>query len=135
RGNHRDGLHGLHHRRQGASARPLQRAGDAGHHLGRKDHGRDDRMTTLPSREITAEEIEYLAVGAWVLGTGGGGSPYMALLNLRRLYAEGKRVRLMSPLDLPDEAHVAVCSNMGAPLVGQERLVDSRTAAKAVELQ
>lgn len=92
-------------------------------------------MTTLPSREITAEEIEYLAVGAWVLGTGGGGSPYMALLNLRRLYAEGKRVRLMSPMDLPDDAHVAVCSNMGAPLVGQERLVDSRTAAKAVELQ
>ena len=26
-------------------------------------------------REITLDEIEALAVGAWVLGTGGGGSP------------------------------------------------------------
>lgn len=92
-------------------------------------------MTDLPSRELSAEEVEYLAVGAWVLGTGGGGSPYLALLNMRRLYEEGKRVRLMSPLDLPDDAHVAVVSNMGAPLVGQERLADSRSAARAVELQ
>lgn len=89
----------------------------------------------LPSRELSLEEIEHLAVGAWVLGTGGGGSPYLALLNMRRLYSEGHRVRLMSPLDLPDGAHVAVVSNMGAPLVGQERLADSRNAAKAVELQ
>ncbi|PZQ47610.1 MAG: DUF917 domain-containing protein [Rhodovulum sulfidophilum] len=89
----------------------------------------------LPARPLSAEEIEYLAVGAWVLGTGGGGSPYLALLNLRRLYAAGHRVRLMSPLDLPDDAMVAVVSNMGAPLVGQERLADSAVAARAVELQ
>ncbi|MEF2070321.1 DUF917 domain-containing protein [Consotaella aegiceratis] len=92
-------------------------------------------MSGLPSRELSAEEIEYLAVGAWVLGTGGGGSPYLALLNMRRLYADGIRVRLMSPMDLPDDAHVAVVSNMGAPLVGQERLADSRNAARAVRVQ
>lgn len=85
-------------------------------------------------REITAEEIECLAVGAWVLGTGGGGSPYLGLLNMRRLYAEGKRVRLMSPLDLADDDPVAVVSNQGAPLVGQERLTDSRNIARAVVL-
>ena len=37
--------------------------------------------------EITLEDIESLAVGAWILGTGGGGSPYLGLLNMRRLYA------------------------------------------------
>ena len=89
----------------------------------------------LPSREVSAEEIEHLAVGAWILGTGGGGSPYLGLLNMRRLYAEGVRVRLMSPEDLPGDANVAVVSNMGAPLVGQERLADSRNAAAAVRLQ
>lgn len=89
----------------------------------------------LPSRELSAEEIEHLAVGAWVLGTGGGGSPYLALLNMRRLYEEGRRVRLMSPMDLPDDARVAVVSNMGAPLVSQERLSDSRAAAHAVQVQ
>jgi uncharacterized protein len=84
---------------------------------------------------IGLDDIEALAVGAWILGTGGGGSPYLGLLNLRRLYAEGYRVQLMSPLDLADDDWVAVVSNMGAPLVGQERLADSRSIARAVHMQ
>lgn len=85
-------------------------------------------------RELELDEIEALAVGAWVLGTGGGGSPYLGLLNMRRLYAEGHRVSLMPPEDLADDDLVAVVSNMGAPLVGQERLTDSRNIARAVTL-
>jgi uncharacterized protein len=87
------------------------------------------------TKSITSDDIEALAVGAWILGTGGGGSPYLGLLNMRRLYAEGHRVALMSPLDLADDDRVAVVSNMGAPLVGQERLADSRNIARAVEMQ
>jgi DUF917 family protein len=86
-------------------------------------------------REFALDDVEALAVGDWILGTGGGGSPYLGLLNMRRLYAEGHRVSLMSPLDLADEDWVAVVSNMGAPLVGQERLADSRNIARAVEIQ
>src|SRR5256885_15632884 len=41
----------------------------------------------------------------------------------------------MSPLDVDDEDRVAVVSNMGAPLVGQERLADSRNIARAVAMQ
>jgi uncharacterized protein len=88
-------------------------------------------MTT----EITLDDIESLAVGAWILGTGGGGSPYLGLLNMRRLYADGHRVALISPFDLDADDWVAVVSNMGAPLVGQERLADSRNIARAVEIQ
>jgi uncharacterized protein len=84
---------------------------------------------------LTDDNIESLAVGAWILGTGGGGSPYLGLLNMRRLYAEGHRVALISPFDLADEDWVAIVSNMGAPLVGQERLADSRNIARAVQLQ
>jgi len=86
------------------------------------------------SRELTLDDIEALAVGAWILGTGGGGSSYLGLLNMRRLYAEGHRVSLMPPEELADDDWVAVVSNMGAPLVGQERLTDSRTIARAVRL-
>ena len=85
-------------------------------------------------RDLTADDIESLAVGAWILGTGGGGSPYLGLLNMRQLYAEGKRVKLMSPEALADDDAVAVVSNQGAPLVGQERLTDSRNIARAVAL-
>lgn len=86
------------------------------------------------TRELTLDDIEALAVGAWILGTGGGGSSYLGLLNMRRLYAEGHRVSLMPPEALADDDWVAVVSNMGAPLVGQERLTDSRTIARAVRL-
>src|SRR5256886_14904646 len=85
-------------------------------------------------RPVSAEEIESLAIGAWILGTGGGGSPYLALLNMRALYREGARVALMDPMELADDDLVAVVSNMGAPLVGQERLTDPRTIARAVTM-
>ena len=75
-------------------------------------------------RPITAEEIESLAIGAWILGTGGGGSPYLALLNMRQLYRQGVVCQLMDASELADDDLVAVVSNMGAPLVGQERLTD-----------
>jgi uncharacterized protein len=87
-----------------------------------------------PLRPVSAEEIESLAIGAWILGTGGGGSPYLALLNMRALCRQGAVVSLMDPLDLADDDLVAVVSNMGAPLVGQERLTDPRTIARAVTM-
>src|SRR3977135_2504859 len=85
-------------------------------------------------RDITADDIESLAVGAWILGTGGGGNPYRPWLNMRALYREGYRVQLMDASDLADGDWVGVVANMGAPLVGQERLTDSRTLARAVGL-
>ena len=88
----------------------------------------------MPLRDITLDDIESLAVGAWVLGTGGGGSPYLGLLNMRALYKEGHRVQLMPSDELADDDWIAAVSNMGAPLVGQERLTDSRTIARAVAL-
>ena len=83
-------------------------------------------------RDITLDDIESLAVGAWVLGTGGGGNPYLPLLNMRALYREGYRCQLMSHEDLDDDDWVGTVANMGAPLVGQERLTDSLTLARAV---
>src|SRR3984893_5547523 len=83
-------------------------------------------------RQLSSEDIEALAVGAWILGTGGGGSPYHALLNLRRLYTDRSRVDLIDVDELHDDDAVAVVSVMGAPLVILERTVDSRLIARAV---
>lgn len=88
----------------------------------------------MTQREFSPDELEPLAVGAWILGTGGGGSPYCSYLNLRRLYQQGRRVSLIDPLDLADDDFVAVVSNQGAPLVGQERLADAAFAAKPVRM-
>ena len=88
----------------------------------------------MPPRLVPAGEIEALATGAWILGTGGGGSPYYGLLNLRRLYRDGAGVTLVDAADLADDDLVAVVSQMGAPLVGQERLTDPATIARAVSM-
>jgi DUF917 family protein len=90
-------------------------------------------LMTFP-RPVAADEIEALAVGAWILGTGGGGSPYCGLLNMRALYREGGVVSLLDPADLADDDHVAVVSTMGAPLVGQERLADPAPLERAVRM-
>lgn len=83
-----------------------------------------------PPRELSMDDVEALALGAWILGTGGGGSPYHKLLNVRELYKAGKRATLIDPMSLADDATVAILSNMGAPLVGQERLADAEFATK-----
>jgi DUF917 family protein len=51
---------------------------------------------------------------------------------MRALYSEGYRCQLMSHEDLADDDMVGTVANMGAPLVGQERLTDSLTLARAV---
>jgi uncharacterized protein len=87
----------------------------------------------VPSlRPLSLAEIESLAIGAWILGTGGGGSPYYGLLNMRTLYAGGAQVHVIDAADLDDDDLVAVVSQMGAPLVGQERLTDPASITGAV---
>jgi len=88
----------------------------------------------MAPREVELDDISSLAIGAWILGAGGGGNPYHSFLNLRELYREGKRVELMAPMELEDDDWVAVVSSMGAPLVGEERLQDPQVAAKPVQM-
>ncbi|MFC6643359.1 MULTISPECIES: DUF917 domain-containing protein [Sulfitobacter] len=92
------------------------------------------RAPSQTSRILSADDIEALAVGAWILGTGGGGDPYHKLLNMRILYEAGREVTLIDPMTLNDDAVIAVVSNMGAPLVGQERLADPEFALKPVRM-
>lgn len=86
------------------------------------------------TRPLALADIEALAIGAWILGTGGGGTTYHGFLTMRRLYAEGKSVSLLSADDFDDDALIAPVSIVGAPLVMQERLTDSRIIARAVTL-
>jgi DUF917 family protein len=53
---------------------------------------------------------------------------------MRALYREGHRVQLIDAADLGDDDWVGTVANMGAPLVGRERLTDSLTLARAVSV-
>ncbi|MCS7050549.1 MAG: DUF917 domain-containing protein [Thermomicrobium sp.] len=72
--------------------------------------------------ELETETVEALAIGAGILGTGGGGNPYYGKLFVRRLLREGRRVRIVSPSEVPDHALVVSVGGMGAPTIGIERI-------------
>src|SRR5579864_3949132 len=63
-------------------------------------------MANAPLR-MTIEHLESFAIGAWIMGTGGGGDPYFSLLEARQHWAEGKSVDLIDPMSLGDDDLIA----------------------------
>jgi DUF917 family protein len=73
-------------------------------------------------REIHAEDMHAVALGAAVLGTGGGGDPYIGkLMAMQAIRAHGP-VRLIDVDELPDDALIVPAAMMGAPTVMVEKL-------------
>ncbi len=83
--------------------------------------------------KIKLEDIEDLALGAAVLGTGGGGDPYIGKLMAKRALEKKGFVELVDPEDVEDEAFIVAAAFMGAPLTLIEKLPGGREAVKALE--
>ena len=47
--------------------------------------------------ELSPYDIEAIAIGAGILGTGGGGSPYVGKLRCLKALDEGKKIRVVTP--------------------------------------
>jgi DUF917 family protein len=71
---------------------------------------------------ITAESIPYLARGAAVLGTGGGGDPYIGALLATQALREHGDVAVVTLDEVPADAVVLTVAMMGAPTVMVEKL-------------
>ena len=71
---------------------------------------------------LTADAIGDLARGAAVLGTGGGGDPYIGSLLARQALAEHGPVTVVGLDEVPDDALVLTVAMMGAPTVMVEKL-------------
>ncbi|QIK62066.1 DUF917 domain-containing protein [Leucobacter viscericola] len=74
------------------------------------------------SRIISVEDIDDLARGSAVLGTGGGGDPYIGGLLAKEALRRYGNVTVVSLDELPDDAVVACVSMLGAPTVMVEKL-------------
>jgi DUF917 family protein len=70
---------------------------------------------------VDVDALESIAIGAGILGTGGGGNPYIGKLRARRLLEQGLRVVVVDPTEVADDAFVASVGGMGAPTVGIEK--------------
>jgi len=87
-------------------------------------------------REITADQLDDIAMGAAVLGTGGGGDPYVGTLMSKQALKANGPVQLIDPAELDDDALVIPSAMMGAPTVMLEKLprgTEIVTAFRALE--
>lgn len=82
-------------------------------------------------RRIYPENLEDIALGAAVLGTGGGGDPYIGKLMAMHAIREFGPVTLISPEEIDDDCLVAHSAMMGAPTVMIEKLPNGREIVNA----
>lgn len=74
-------------------------------------------------RKIGIPEIEDIALGAALLGAGGGGDPYVGKLVAIGAVQECGPVTLLDPSEVPDDALVVPIAMMGAPTVLCEKAI------------
>src|SRR3954466_6321095 len=72
--------------------------------------------------EIDADVLESVSLGAGILGTGGGGNPYVAKIWPRGELERGARFQILDPAEVPDDAWVVGSGGIGAPTVSVEKL-------------
>ncbi|MCO1655118.1 DUF917 domain-containing protein [Pseudonocardia sp. S2-4] len=89
-------------------------------------------MTGAGLTEVTVDDLVDLARGAAVLGTGGGGDPYVGRLLAEAALREHGPVRLVAPDDLPTDACVVPVAMMGAPTVMVEKTPSTELVGHAV---
>ncbi len=85
-------------------------------------------------RQVGLEDIRPIAIGAGILGTGGGGNPYLGGLHLASVIRERGPQPLLDPMQLDDEALVCVAGNIGAPTVSIEKLPEGTEMLRALRM-
>jgi uncharacterized protein len=84
-------------------------------------------------RRVAEAELDDLAVGAAILGTGGGGNPYIGTLLAKQAIRKHGPVELVSVDEVDDDALVVPSAMMGAPTVMVEKLPRGDEIIRAFE--
>jgi DUF917 family protein len=87
-------------------------------------------------RQISVDALDDIARGAAVLGTGGGGDPYIGKLMAQGALRRCGDVDLLDPMELADDDIVVPSAMMGAPTVMVEKIPRGEeiiTAFKALQ--
>ena len=75
------------------------------------------------SWELRPEQLADLARGAAILGTGGGGDPFIGRLLVEQAMREhGRPITVLDPAEVDDDALVVPTAQMGAPTVMVEKI-------------
>ena len=84
---------------------------------------------------LTEEHLESISIGAGILGTGGGGNPYIGRLRARELIRKHGPVTILNVAELPADSQIICVGGIGAPTVGIEKVRDLQSfgALRAIE--
>lgn len=72
--------------------------------------------------DVTAEILDALEIGAGILGTGGGGNPYLGKIEALQQLKADRIIQVVSLDEIGDDAFVTTVGGMGSPTVGIERV-------------
>ncbi len=84
-------------------------------------------------RLVGEEQLDDIAVGAAILGAGGGGDPYVGTLLAKEVVRRHGPVELVAVEEVPDDALVVPSAMMGAPTVMVEKLPRGDEIIRAFE--
>jgi DUF917 family protein len=87
-------------------------------------------------REIGFTDVDDIARGAGILGTGGGGDPYLGKLLAEAAITRHGPITVVTIEEVPPDAVVVPVAMLGAPTVSQEKLpngTETLTALRALE--
>jgi len=85
-----------------------------------------------PLREVTDVDLDAIEIGAAILGTGGGGNPYIGKLRCREELKKGGRIPVIPLEELSDDALVVSLGGIGAPVVGVEKIEEGEECLRAL---
>ena len=83
-------------------------------------------------REVLDEDLDAIEIGAAILGTGGGGNPYIGKLRCREELKKGRKIPVIPLSELPDDAFVVSLGGIGAPVVGVEKMEEGQECLRAL---
>ena len=85
---------------------------------------------------LNVQDVEDAAVGGAVLGTGGGGDPYIGKLMAQRAIEEYGSPEMIPLKDIPDNKYIMIAAGIGAPTVLVEKILrgdEAVTVFKALQ--
>lgn len=85
-------------------------------------------------RELGIQEIEDIALGAALLGAGGGGDPYIGKLTAIGAVKECGPVKMIGIDEVPDGAFIMPAASMGAPSILAEKGVGANEFAQLFDM-
>lgn len=85
------------------------------------------------ARDLGPQQIEDIAVGAAILGSGGGGDPFIGKLMALQAIEQHGPVRMVTPDELPQDGLVVPAAMMGAPTVVVEKIPNGQELSAAFD--